>query len=154
MNRLPNRKSPAHPSPITRLNAPCILFVTVCSKVRTPTFDNGAVEAALRAIWLLSTQWKVGQYVLMPDHIHFFCAPKLASGERVQDWCQFWKSLASRANPELAHCWLPGCWDTQMRSAEHYRIEERYMEQNPVRAGLVDSYDDWPYRGSISKLPW
>jgi len=29
-----------------------------------------------------------------------------------------------------------------------------YVRDNPVRAGLVRSAEDWPYAGEIAKLPY
>jgi REP element-mobilizing transposase RayT len=39
--------------------------------------------------------------------------------------------------------WADGYWDTYMRDAEQERRAIRYIENNPVKAGLVRSPDEW-----------
>jgi hypothetical protein len=42
--------------------------------------------------------------------------------------------------------WQPGCFDRLLRSGESLREKWLYVEENPVRAGLVKHWEDWPYR--------
>jgi len=41
--------------------------------------------------------------------------------------------------------WQEGCFDRLLRSDESSRKME-YLRQNPVRAGLVEHAEDWPYQ--------
>lgn len=50
--------------------------------------------------------------------------------------------------------WQSDCWDTQMRCGEQYRKKWEYVRQNPVRAGLVQRAEDWPWQGELSVLKW
>ncbi len=68
----PGRKHPAHMPAVKRHNEPIIVFLTVCSKDRKRIFAcSDAAEAILDA-WRDAKSWRVGRYVLMPDHIHLF----------------------------------------------------------------------------------
>ncbi len=42
--------------------------------------------------------------------------------------------------------WQPGCFDRLLRSEESLHEKWLYVEDNPVRAGLVQRAADWPYR--------
>ncbi len=50
--------------------------------------------------------------------------------------------------------WQPNCWDTQVRSGEHYHETWLYVRENPVRAGLVDDAGQWAYQGELNVLLW
>jgi hypothetical protein len=46
----------------------------------------------------------------------------------------------------------PGFFDHVLRNEEGYAQKWDYVQQNPVRAGLVDSATEWPYQGLIVKV--
>jgi putative transposase len=45
--------------------------------------------------------------------------------------------------------WQPGFFDHVLRHDESYAQEWEYVCQNPVRARLAPSSDEWPYQGEI-----
>ena len=49
------------------------------------------------------------------------------------------------AGPSSNSFWADGYWDTYMRDADQERRAIRYIENNPVKAGLVRSPDEWPW---------
>jgi len=49
----------------------------------------------------------------------------------------------------LGRDWQPGFFDHILRSDESYTEKWNYVRDNPVRAGLVEIADDWPYQGEI-----
>ena len=50
---------------------------------------------------------------------------------------------------ESPKLWQPGFFDHILRSDESYGEKWNYIHENPVRAGLVKSADNWPYQGEI-----
>jgi hypothetical protein len=52
----------------------------------------------------------------------------------------------------LPPIWQADYFDRYLRSAESYSQKWSYVEQNPVRAGLVERFEDWPHRGIIHDL--
>jgi|GEM_PF-1195820 len=50
--------------------------------------------------------------------------------------------------------WQSDCWDTQMRNQDHYHQKWEYVRQNPVRKGLVNRVEDWPWQGELHSLRW
>jgi REP element-mobilizing transposase RayT len=146
------RKKPAH-GVWTDLDGPLIVFVTVCTKDRRPWLASAENHAALREAWQAASAWIVGRYVLMPDHLHLFAAPgphEIA----LDNWVRFWKSHFRRAGRPPAQEWQTDHWDTRLRSGESYDEKWVYVRNNPVRAGLVDHSEAWPYQGELNRLPW
>ena len=71
-------------------------------------------------------------------------------------WVQLWKGVSSRKMANALKMpppiWQADYFDRYLRSAESYSQKWDYVEQNPVRAGLVEHFEDWPYRGIIHDL--
>ena len=111
------------------------------------------MHAILRSAWLEADAWAVGSYVLMPDHLHLFCAPRNDDVELTR-WVQYWKALSTRCWGHPRTLWQRDFWDTQLRSATSYGEKLDYVRWNPVRRGLVKHPDAWPYLGEMNDLPW
>lgn len=145
-----------------------IYFVTVCTFKRRPILARDAVADVLvdelrhaRARHC----WAVGLYVIMPDHVHFFCAPE-RDAKTLSDFMREWKSWTSRRiravlpRPATAATktsadttlWQREFFDHVLRSEESYAEKWNYVRDNPVRAGLVTSSDHWPYLGRVEFL--
>ncbi len=93
----PERHRPIHLPNVERHNQPVILFVTICTGARRPVLANVAMQRLLVASWTEANRWQVGQYMIMPDHIHLFCSPAESTAPDVSAWVGYWKSLVSRA---------------------------------------------------------
>ena len=50
-------------------------FVTVCVDKRRPLLARPEIVSLLLDSWRKADRWLVGRYVVMPDHLHLFCAP-------------------------------------------------------------------------------
>jgi len=155
-NRLPVRKNLPHFPPVDRHNTAIILFVTVCTKQRKQVLANDATHQLLCAAWATQLSWLVGRYVIMPDHVHFFCAPADLDTAALKPWMRFWKSHVAKNwnDPTQLPIWQRDFWDTQLRKGENYDEKWQYVLENPVRAGLVKHSEDWPYQGELNVLEW
>jgi len=135
-----------------------IVFFTACTDRRRNLLANSDCHEILRGIWKRSAEhdgWWVGHYILMPDHVHFFARPEV-DAKPMAKWLEMWKSVSARqisvalrAEPPI---WQAEYFDRYLRSGESYSEKWDYVEQNAVRAGLVERVDDWPYRGVIHDL--
>jgi len=105
-----HHRHPAHPPPVDINQRPTILHVNVCTKDRERSLDNANAMAALKASWVKSTQWIVGYFMIMPDHIHLFCAPGCHDPEPVRRWCGYWKRLVGAEMPTLKGGFQEDCW--------------------------------------------
>ena len=50
--------------------------------------------------------------------------------------------------------WQAGFFDHVLRNGESYGEKWNYVRMNPVRAGLVEQVEEWPYSGEIHVLRW
>ena len=153
---LPARKRPAH-WPVTEThNRSVIVFLTVCTSGRAPWLPSSDVHAILRTAWEKATNWRVGRYVLLPDHLHLFCAPGCLPPESLARWVGYWKRISTisirKSIPDFS--WQRDHWDTQLRHGESYASKWKYVQSNPVRHKLANDPADWPYQGEIERLEW
>ncbi|MCF7838668.1 MAG: hypothetical protein K9N49_08570 [Candidatus Marinimicrobia bacterium] len=88
----PQRCHPAHHAPVERFNEPVIVQVNVCTKDRRAVLACDAGHQLCRAVWRAADHWRVGRYVIMPDHVHLFCAPGRFPMPGLRQWVEFWKS--------------------------------------------------------------
>lgn len=150
------RKRPAHHPTVEIFNRTSAIFLTCCAKDRRPLLARPEIHALLRTVWLAADAWRVGHYILMPDHLHLLCVPSGPDALPLASWVKYWKTLASRDWPHSAEqpIWQNDFWDTQLRHAEHYTAKWDYLRNNPVRAGLCVRPEDWPHQGCIYEIAW
>ena len=132
-----------------------MVFVTVNAHQRKPILAKTDVANVILSAWKQADTWLVGRYVIMPDHLHFFCAPRdLSVG--LKRWIKFWKSQVSLRwpRPDEQPVWQLDFWDTQLRRGESYSEKWDYVWRNPVRKGLATRPEDWPYAGELNILVW
>lgn len=152
----PRRKTPIHLPIFESPNQAVIIFVTVCTDKRKSLLAKPEIHDLLKTAWLQADTWAVGRYIIMPDHIHLFCSPARRDHTPLKKWVQYWKALVSRKwpGPEAQPVWQKSFWDTQLRRGENYANKWEYVRQNPVRAGLCSTPDEWGYQGEINVLRW
>ena len=128
-----------------------IVFVTVCSQRREKILATTVVHAALLGAWNKADRWMIGGYVVMPGHIHFFCSPKDIS-IAIEPWITVWKREFRRALGVDAPRFQTDGFHHRLRGEESYAEKWEYVRVNPVRAGLVERPEDWPYQGVLNEL--
>ena len=133
------------------LNRATIVFVTICTRERRKRLANAAVHVALLKAWSTADRWMIGAYVLMPDHIHFFCSPTHEECV-IEPWITFWKREFRRELGASAPPFQSDGFHHRLRGEESYSEKWEYVRANPVRAGLVKKPEDWPYQGVITEL--
>lgn len=142
---------------LDRLYTECpVYFITACASARRHLLDNREVHECFVNFARQASKLSVlvGRYVLMPDHLHLFAALAPAS-PRLPAWVKalkgaLSKSLRDRGVP--GPYWQKGFFDHVMRSEESYKEKWAYVQQNPMRGGLVKKAEDWPYQGEIHSL--
>ena len=111
-------------------------------------FEDADYLAYLELIGELkeSTGVDVWAYCLMPNHIHVIAVP-----QHEQSLAKLFgvahHRYARRVN--LAHDWRGHLWQERFHSVvmddAHVLAAVRYVELNPVRAGLCAFAEDWPW---------
>ena len=133
-----------------------IYFLTLVAHERKWIFANTHVHAVFIAFAERATDYgaAVGRYVLMPEHIHLFAGFAPDSID-LSKWVKSLKNTLSKSLKSFGYTaphWQKGFFDHVIRSDESYDQKWNYVRNNPVRAGLVDSPDDWKFQGEICDL--
>nr|VFK20581.1 MAG: REP element-mobilizing transposase RayT [Candidatus Kentron sp. FM] len=146
------RKHPAH-GVLFADDRPTVIFDTVCTKDRRPWLASDEVHVLLREVWWNAAAWLMGPYVIMPDHIHFF-AVAAETGIEYDNWVTYWKSQFSKGHKNREHRWLTDHWATRIRGPVSFEAKWEYIRRNPVRHGLADTPEEWPFQGKIHEWRW
>ena len=132
---------------------PTILFLTVCATRPANWLASQTVHNSLASLWRSADTWLVGDYLLMPDHIHLFCSPRDLRFT-VDRWVAYWKSQFSRQYTNSEWIWQRTSFHHRLRTPEEYREKLAYVRANPVRKALVPAPELWPFAGKINTLHW
>lgn len=93
-------------------------------------------------------------YCLMPDHLHFLTSPQL-DGASVLKFTDQFKGKATNRSWMLGwrgKLWQPRFFDHIVRAEEDLLAISEYILNNPVRRGLVECPEDWPWGGYMNPL--
>ena len=126
------------------LDRATIYFLTFCVEGRKAVLANdGCWQACLDTLRRLD-RWRVLAVLMMPDHVHMLASPvdREQSVSQMSKWFKRWFDEAYRP----AWQWQEGVFDRLLRTEETASQKWRYIQENPVRRGLVARAEDWPYR--------
>jgi putative transposase len=89
-------------------------------------------------------------YCYMPDHVHLLIEGCTETAD-ARAFVHQAKQRAAYAFTQrwAAKLWQPSYYDRVLRDDEETLAVARYILENPVRAGLVDSPTKYPFLGSI-----
>jgi putative transposase len=152
----PRRKRPAHFATVETGSRSIIIFLTICTKGRRPLLANDEAANLIVEAWRLADFWRVGRYVIMPEHIHLFCSPNTFPPQPLKGWILCWRNYVTRGwpNRQQLPLWQREFWDRQLRRGESYAEKWAYVVNNPVRHGYVTRAEEWPYQGELNVLDW
>lgn len=114
------------------------------------------VEESLR--FRHEVQYDLRAWVVMPNHVHvLFKVKDVPMCQIVDAWKGFTAKAANRALGSKGKFWEERYWDTYMRDDAHETRARLYIENNPVKAGLVKFRRDWAsssarFRDAFEKL--
>ena len=84
----------------------------------------------------------VAGYVVMPDHVHLLVSePKKAILSKAIQALKLSVSVQSKKRP----FWQARYYDFNVHNEEKTSEKLRYMHRNPVKRGLVEKPEDWPW---------
>jgi REP element-mobilizing transposase RayT len=90
-------------------------------------------------------RWCVIAGVIMPDHAHLIVSPIKHRGLSAGDFSTGFKRVVRKTLGLQPWEWQRGCFDRLLRSTENLYSKWIYVHDNPVRQGLVQRWEDWPY---------
>jgi putative transposase len=94
-----------------------------------------------------SGKMTVHDFVIMPNHVHILATvPGEMSIERAMQLIK--GSFSFRASKELGfrgEIWQRGYSDVRILDGKSFQQHREYIENNPVKAGLANRPDEYPY---------
>ena len=144
-----------------------VFFITICTFEKKPYFfDHDICKVILSELDYRRTQKEINLfcYCLMPDHLHMlislekdYTAKIVAFGERtLQNWVSTFKRYTSRIGKQMYnidHFWQKNFYDHIIRSDESLLEICQYILNNPVRKGIVSTWEEYPYSKIMDPLP-
>ena len=124
-------------------------FLTFCTAKRRPFFAQADIVASTWSQILKAageTCFHVTAYVFMPDHLHL-----LVEGTTAECALRRFVSLAKQraaytfGRQHEEPLWQPSFYDHVLRDDESDLPFIRYIIENPLRTGLVDRIEDYPF---------
>ena len=119
-----------------RWEQPVIYFVTICVAGRKAVLTNQATFSAFKTAAAKLNEWKVLAAILMPDHLHAIVSPTRDRQAKVGNFSGALKRWI-REEVHASWKWQPGCFDRLLRSDESLHEKWSYLQENPVRPGLL-----------------
>jgi REP element-mobilizing transposase RayT len=109
--------------------------------------DTRVASAVLEVLNDAETQGlcRIGGYVIMSNHVHLLTLPFVTPDKlthRVKGVSAF---RANRILKTTGSFWQHESFDRWVRDSREYQRILFYIENNPVRAGLVSSPEAWPW---------
>jgi REP element-mobilizing transposase RayT len=97
--------------------------------------------------------YEIGAFVVMPNHVHVLVIPR----ESIATLTRRLKGYTARqANRILGRTgeafWQPESYDHWVRSEQEWGRIVRYIENNPVRAGLAARPEDYPWSSAAPSI--
>lgn len=127
------------------------------------TRREAALDAGHGACWLRDPQiaaltenallhfdtqrYRLIAWCIMPNHVHAMF--EQMDGHRLGDIIGSWKRFTGRAANRMlsreGHFWQSEYYDRYIRDDIHFAAALKYIEENPVSAGLTTRAADWPW---------
>lgn len=99
--------------------------------------------------WLRKKGWRIYAAVVMSNHVHMLMRSETGcSAELLDDLGHFKRYTARQANILLGRegqFWAREDFDHWIRDRAKFEGTIRYILNNPVKAGLVGKWQDWPW---------
>jgi REP element-mobilizing transposase RayT len=99
-------------------------------------------------------RYRLVAWCVMPNHVHAMAV--ILEGHPLDHILFSWKSFTSKAANRIlgrtGRFWMPEYFDRYVRDERHYNNAVAYIEQNPVKAGLCLTAEQWPWSSARRRL--
>jgi REP element-mobilizing transposase RayT len=120
-----------------------VFFITInCQKRGSNQLCEAPIASVIReaAAFYHAKRWWVHLWLIMPDHLHALLS--FPESESIIGVAGDWKRYVAR---ETGVAWQKGFFDHRLRGDESFEEKARYIRMNPVRAGLVNTKEEWSF---------
>jgi REP-associated tyrosine transposase len=122
-----------------------VYFVTICTANRRAVLANQETFRAFKLIVSNLRDWHVLAAIIMPDHLHIIVAPIKNREAKLGNFSAALKRWM-REQLGASWQWQAGCFDRLLRTNESLHDKWLYIREDPVRAGLVQKWENRSYR--------
>jgi len=126
------------------------IHVTICTENKENIFSSEA-NAKIVVNELLKTakdlRFRILCYCLMPDHLHVIVSPS-ESTLQLSKFLNIFKGRTTKVfkdKENLRKIWQRSAFDHVIRTEENLKAVIEYIMSNPVRKGIVEKADEYPY---------
>ena len=92
-------------------------------------------------------KYDLAAWCIMPNHVHVLCS--MQNGNTLSSVLHSWRSFSSnKINEQLnrrGKVWMNEYFDRFIRNEEHFRKAVEYIHNNPVKAGLSPTPEQYPW---------
>ncbi len=115
-----------------------------CCWLRRPDLAEKVEDALLH---FDDQRYRMLAWVVMPNHVHAIFEPLhgFSLGEIIDSWKGHTVNVANRILGRKGHFWAKDYFDRYFRDVEHFRNAVRYVHENPVKAGLSETAESFPW---------
>ena len=96
-------------------------------------------------------KWFPEIFLLMPDHLHALISFTWDPGAGMTNLIKNWKRYTAT---HFGIHWQRGFNDHRIRSEADHAEKWAYIRDNPVKAGLVEKYHQWPHLWFPDRIGW
>ncbi|MDO8489105.1 MAG: transposase [Candidatus Omnitrophota bacterium] len=150
-NELPIRKR-VHLASFDYFDYSTVFFITLCAYNKQAYFmHKGIAKVIINEIDFRTTcsqEVVVFTYCIMPDHLHLLLKLGEKYGKTLQNWISAFKRYTTRQVGEgfgVRTLWQKNFYEHVVRKDETLEKIAEYIVHNPVRKGLVDDWQKYPY---------
>lgn len=94
-------------------------------------------------------RYRLLAWVVMPNHVHALIEVlQTPLAEILHGWKSYTSKAANRLLNRSGDFWQDEYFDRYIRDEEHFRKAVHYIENNPVKAGLVNLPEEWIFGSS------
>jgi len=110
--------------------------------------DAICAEIVARSLLFHDNQrYVLAAWCVMPNHVHVLLTTKqeFELGAVIRTWKQFSANQINKALGRSGGLWAADYFDRYMRDQTQFETAARYIEMNPVSAGLCSRPADWRF---------
>jgi putative transposase len=99
-------------------------------------------------------RYDLGPWVIIPNHVHVLIRvnPGFSLARVVGSWKSYTAKRIMQLTKQPAPIWWPDYWDRFIRDDTHWNGMRRYIENNPLAAGLVRDAAAWKWSSAFLAL--
>ncbi|MBC2607293.1 REP-associated tyrosine transposase [Pelagicoccus albus] len=121
-------------------------FITICCQ---PRYKNQLANPEIASAIYDGLNFRIKRsllypylFLLMPDHLHAI----IGYNAKLEPLDKLIASFKQRLAQQHGIKWQKGFFDHRLRNDDSYEEKTHYILQNPVRAELCETAEEWPYK--------